>query len=159
LTLPTFQIQRETYVSEKGATNDQHQREGGAALTKRDGQERPLFESLEDCQAAIGLLTRRDALEYFRTWEPQQAQRLREAFARLAGVSEKKKKAIPVAAATYEDRHVDIHEASQIIGFSETWLYRRVKQLPFARRSATGRWRFSTKGIQEWLPNFGRIDG
>lgn len=120
---------------------------------------KPLFESLEDCQAAIGLLMRKDALEYFRTWEPEQAHRLTEAFARLAGVIEKKKKVVPVVAAAYEDRHVDIHEASRIIGFSETWLYRRVRRLPFARRSPTGRWRFSTKGIQEWLPNFGHIDG
>ena len=57
----------------------------GVALTKREGQERPLFESLEDCQAAIGLLTRRDAVEVLQAMDPSQRRRLVEAFGRLSG--------------------------------------------------------------------------
>jgi len=153
LTLPAFQIQRETYVSEKGATNDQHQREGGAALTKRDGQERPLFESLEDCQAAIGLLTRRDAVEVLQAMDPSQRRRLVEAFGRLSGGENKKREMPAPSPVVQEDRNVKVHEASRLIGYSTTWIYHHHKELPFTRRSKSGRLRFSAKGIQEWLKN------
>jgi predicted DNA-binding transcriptional regulator AlpA len=114
--------------------------------------ERPLFEHLEDCQAAIGLLMRKDALDALRHWEPEQGKRLIEAFQRLGGVGGKKKeKHIERVMAHGEDRHVDIHEAARIIGYSERWLYNHHRQLPFTRPTRTGRLRFSAKAIQQWL--------
>lgn len=49
-----------------------------------------------------------------------------------------------------EDRLLTTAEAAAMLGHSTKWIYRHVKDLPFARRMGPRDLRFSLKGLRAW---------
>ena len=54
-------------------------------------------------------------------------------------------------AAQEPDRLLEVHEAATLLGVKPRWLYRRAKNLPFAKRLSPGVLRFSEAGIRRWI--------
>lgn len=59
-----------------------------------------------------------------------------------------------------EDRLLTIKEASERLGVTKDWLYRRANRLPFTRRLGARSLRFSAEGIQTYMRRrYGRGQG
>jgi len=50
-----------------------------------------------------------------------------------------------------EDRFLTVEEVAQRVRRSTKWVYRRVKNLPFARQLGPCSWVFSQRGLDKWL--------
>lgn len=57
------------------------------------------------------------------------------------------------------DRLLKVAEAEDRTGFTEDWLYRNARRLPFTRRPSAGQVRFSSKGIDDWIAAGCPLDG
>lgn len=50
-----------------------------------------------------------------------------------------------------EEKLIDVHEAAEILGVTERWLYDNGDRLPFVRKLGRGTTRYSLAGIRRYI--------